>query len=1358
MSRSKTSHPGSVITFYSYKGGSGRTMALANVGCLLAERDDSPSVLMIDWDLEAPGLHHFFPKAVAGPGLLELMCALRDSQPASLPDDYELEVLLADFPLDRFVVGTGVPGLSLMRAGQFGDGYARRVNEFDWVGLFAQRSWLFTALALRLRQAFDYVLIDSRTGLCDTSGLCTMLMPEKLAIVFTPNEQSLSGVSDLVRRAVNYRRQSCDARPLVVFPLPSRIEDSEPDLKATWRHGGMSGQAPVQGYQPFFEGLLKQVYGLNSCSLDKYFYHVGLQHVPCYSYGERIAVLEDASQEDSRDLGTSYRQFLTRLLALPAPWVSMDSVKAAQQVRDSMVAAEACLPAEPEKAEVHVQDASAFYLEHRAEIADPGLFDLWRRVADAFVEGERKAYPERAVVYGRALQWVRECRGDDPSAMAEPCYLHALALSELVPPSPTAVDSDRLKVAMDAATLAQRVMRDVGEFHRLRNRVSELYADLQARDAASGMQAQTVSVGGDVVDSIVIVGHENRVITDASGVQVGQEGDGPETPFDPVAVRESFLGFLKAKYRYLDFRGMGMADRVSMQMALRDMYVPLRAKASPPERETLERLSRGSQPDADEAEMEAVKQETGERVEIPALLARHRHLVVLGDPGSGKTTLLRNLAVSLACGEGDELGLDGLLPVLVPISAYANRLAESTISVEAFIDEYFVQQANILGADALVAAEADAARVLYLFDGLDEARDAQQRARIVRGIDEFLIRQSKKGNRVLLTSRIVGYRHVRLAARDDLCECTLLDFDDEDIRQFTEKWSAAIESVVRGQGELAAREAVREHGELLAAIAHNPGVKALATNPLLLTILALMKRQGVTLPERRVELYEKYVHVLLREWNLLRGCGPGDRRDVDVVETVRILAPLALWMHRMNPGLGLVDEEAMRDQLVTILRERGRADPASEAQRFLGDVHDHANLLLERGPRQYGFIHLTFQEYLAGVAIAQRGARNLEPMIETVMSLVGEDPWQEVVRLAVAYLGIVQGREEAADDVLLALIACKGEHRAAARLLAGLSLQDAQPGGVSEGASDAVIEALRETMSDEDERDRQARVAVGRCLGRLGDPRFRTDFCCLPNEALLGFVEVPKGPFVFGSDPDGDGDARDNEKPFDGAFYLPTFYMARYTVTVAQFRAFVEGCPDFVPGDPDCLADDPNLPVTRVSWLEACAYAQWLDRMLRTDPRTPAEFALRLRAGWRVALPSEPEWEKAARGDDGRIYPWGTEFDTSLCNSEHRFRNRTAVGCFPGGASPVGCLDMAGNVWEWTRSRYDAYPHDASVEATPDPSSGAPRVLRGGSFVSSRDNLRCACRAGAPPGGRVRYFGFRVVLSPCSLKSEHSDL
>jgi formylglycine-generating enzyme required for sulfatase activity len=259
--------------------------------------------------------------------------------------------------------------------------------------------------------------------------------------------------------------------------------------------------------------------------------------------------------------------------------------------------------------------------------------------------------------------------------------------------------------------------------------------------------------------------------------------------------------------------------------------------------------------------------------------------------------------------------------------------------------------------------------------------------------------------------------------------------------------------------------------------------------------------------------------------------------------------------------------------------------------------------------------------------------------------------------------------------------------------------------------------------------------------------RFRADAFYLPDDPLLGFVEIPSGTFVMGSDPRVDRAAFENERwspeRFQGRVQLPTYYIGRYEVTVAQFRAFVEATGHGT--DPRAVSGPPDHPVTHVSWADALAYAHWLGEALTTLPETPPAIGRLLRQGWRIVLPDEAQWEKAARGTDGRIFPWGNAPDRACAN-------------FGGGAiMPVGSFqhpecatttyDMSGNVWELTRSAYQPYPFDPDDDWD-ELDADALFVMRGGSFQDAANGVRAALRGGVGPGARREFIGFRLVLSP----------
>ena len=262
----------------------------------------------------------------------------------------------------------------------------------------------------------------------------------------------------------------------------------------------------------------------------------------------------------------------------------------------------------------------------------------------------------------------------------------------------------------------------------------------------------------------------------------------------------------------------------------------------------------------------------------------------------------------------------------------------------------------------------------------------------------------------------------------------------------------------------------------------------------------------------------------------------------------------------------------------------------------------------------------------------------------------------------------------------------------------------------------------------------------------LSEPEgFRRDVWFLPDEELLGFVEVPAGPFLMGSDPNHDQMLFDNERwvPSGGRelVHLPTYYIGRYEVTVAQFSMFVEATGFRV--DDGALARPANHPVTHISWPDALAYCRWLESSLLGSPATPNFLRELIENGWRVSLPTEAEWEKAARGSDGRIFPWGDTPRRDRANYEAT--DSAPVGSFNCPECPFGLFDMSGNVWELTSSAYRPYPYGPITDLATLPQD-ALWVMRGGSYSDSSRNIRAAVRGGADPGARRSFIGFQVAL------------
>jgi formylglycine-generating enzyme required for sulfatase activity len=226
---------------------------------------------------------------------------------------------------------------------------------------------------------------------------------------------------------------------------------------------------------------------------------------------------------------------------------------------------------------------------------------------------------------------------------------------------------------------------------------------------------------------------------------------------------------------------------------------------------------------------------------------------------------------------------------------------------------------------------------------------------------------------------------------------------------------------------------------------------------------------------------------------------------------------------------------------------------------------------------------------------------------------------------------------------------------------------------------------------------------------------------------------VPAGEFLMGSSVYDDPYAIGDERPRH-MVRLGDFAIMRFPVTVAEYECYTRIGGER-PDDQEAQWRAPDAPETEVTWHDAVAYARWLAALTGQ--------------AWR--LPTEAEWEKAARWDaatgHARIYPWGDAFDTRRCNtSESEHAGPSPVGTYSEGASPYGVQDLAGNVWEWTGSIPRAYPYDAG-DGREAPNEYARHVLRGGSWQTDARSARAACRFSVVPGATLFDVGFRLVCS-----------
>ncbi len=906
--------------------------------------------------------------------------------------------------------------------------------------------------------------------------------------------------------------------------------------------------------------------------------------------------------------------------------------------------------------------------------------------------------------------------------------------------------------------------------------------DQTTYDAAiAGIQAQAdegsaIAQGSDALD---VAASGVAVLGDNSGdINTGRQleaGDGAQIIYAeqgativigevPVAMsavdRESALGrylqHLISQNRYLQLQGIRSGGKL-VNIELDRIYITLRTTRQAGRSDTADWLAEECALAPGEGHRVLAEARDATSVSVHAALAEHRRLVVLGDPGSGKTTLLRYLALLYARdlaentrSVGVQLGLAEVevLPILLPLRRIGLYLAEhhprddgaeGHVRLLKFLTEMLACDGIAL-PDDFFAPWLGQGRAAVLLDGLDEVADPGLRRRVARLVEGLT--RAYPDCRYVVTSRIVGYTDTSKLA-EGYTVATVRDFSLDDVRTFLTQWHRLVAIGHMGPGPSAETHAAEQTRQLLEAMEANDRVRELAINPLMLTVIALVHRDRVKLPDRRAELYQEAVDVLLGKLDDARGVQDGGLagdQPLEAGDRRLVLQKLALFMHEQR--IKEIDLAPLRDLLRRELVGAAGKGADNVVQRFLVLIQERSGLLIARAEGSYAFSHLTFQEYLAARALAWR-----DDHVAMSLAHSGDPWWREVILLEAGILGgedkdkttrliraIADAREEPEPYHNLVLAAECIRDTGSGRVVGDIEtvLHRRLRAELEAPAARGLLGGMRSllTRGVSAETAARRRLAAAEALGKIGGSRFWK-----PPHGEPDWITIPAGEFIMGGVPEG------HRVP------LPEFAIARVPITNAQYHLFIQASghppPESWNGKRPPRGREAH-PVVEVSWRDALAYCRWLSAA----------------TGKPITLPSEAEWEKAARGsEDARVYPWGDEFDASRCNvGESGFGGTTPVGIFANGASPYGCLDMAGNVWEWTRSLWGAdltkpefdYPFDPYDAARENLDAGDDvlRVVRGGAWDDHRVIARCAYRLRSRPGPRLDSLGFRLVLSP----------
>lgn len=750
-------------------------------------------------------------------------------------------------------------------------------------------------------------------------------------------------------------------------------------------------------------------------------------------------------------------------------------------------------------------------------------------------------------------------------------------------------------------------------------------------------------------------------------------------------------------------------------------------------------------------------------VPFHSFISKENRIVIVGGPGSGKSILIKYLSI-IGAKNSNAISHFGIKKESIFITVSLPSLISQNVGMRDFVLRNLKKEyPEDVKVENALTEKSLAGEVIFVFEGIDDIPKVRWNE-VFAAINDFSKRMGSD-NKYIIIARSFYYQN----SFCDFRIAYIQNFNLSDVEQYAK-------SIFKVSG-LTDEQSIESALKFKNLVAKNSDLLNLTENPLFLSIMVLLFSRNRELPNKRIELFNIYLNDLVDSSKRLSHIDNEYESSVDNFShdnIVKILAYVSYSLIKNNIKDGLITESLLKNYIKKFYEKKANYnswDASLHMQAFFDKVVKQLGLFEKVGSSNtFVFGQSSMKDYLAALHVchdleefSNRGQSGRVRYKEILDMLLVEKKWEEVVRLVIEYLSTINSDICAPIDIIRYLLQSNdnGDIRT---ILAGEGLQGLESFGEESFVESAQLckTQLVELINKSD--SVSLNIKAARILANIGDPRFEN------NAVIPEMIRITSGDFQMGSiqesldefirqanEVDLSEDDLWMKKYWTEILKSEThagktcritrpYYISKYPITNSQYEQYLkENSSHPIPGKGSdnkgiiytwdeitrtCNRSYCNNPVVLVSWYDATDYCRWLSE----------------KTGRFFRLPTEEEWEYAARGSDGLIYPWGNIWKEGCCNTfETGINGIIPVGSLTKGNSCFGLADCSGQIWEWTSTEdYElwnrAWPQQFKSE-----NQKKAYIVKGGAWDDIAVFARCSSRGPNAPDFYEHYIGFRIV-------------